>query len=107
MGHLLVRHLLVANILQKRHLLVGHLLVANTLQKRHLLVANILQKRHLLLGHLLVHYLTTILYLLMGDEHNVGFGQGRKVNRGSSTLTSFSICLMRHIEKEGVCLLPY
>ena len=65
MGHLLARHLLVANILQKRHLLVGHLLVANTLQKRHLLVANILQKRHLLLGHLLVHYLTTILYLLI------------------------------------------
>ena len=34
----------------------------------------------------------------MGEEHNVVFGQGLKVNRAKSTLTSPSICLMRHIE---------
>ena len=33
----------------------------------------------------------------MGEEHNVVFGQGLKVNRAKSTLTSPSICLMRHI----------
>ena len=36
----------------------------------------------------------------MGEEHNVGFGQGPKVNRATSTPTSPSICLMRHIEGE-------
>ena len=34
----------------------------------------------------------------MGEEHNVVFGQGLKVNGATSTLTSPSICLMRHIE---------
>ena len=32
----------------------------------------------------------------MGEEHNVGFGQGPKVNRATSTPTSPSICLLRH-----------
>ena len=36
----------------------------------------------------------------MGEEHNVGFGQGPKVNRATSTPTSPSICLRRHIEGE-------
>ena len=42
--------------------------------------------------------------IIMGEEHNVVFGQGPKVNRAKSTLTSHSICLMSYIEKEGVCL---
>ena len=36
----------------------------------------------------------------MGEEHNVGFGQRLKVNRAKSTLSSPSICLLRHIEGE-------
>ena len=41
----------------------------------------------------------------MGEEHNVVFGQGPRVNRAKSTLTSSSICLMRHMEGEvGVLL---
>ncbi len=40
----------------------------------------------------------------MGEEQNVVFGQGLKVNRAKSTLSSFSICLMKHKEKEGVCV---
>ena len=36
----------------------------------------------------------------MGEEQNVVFGQGPKVNRAKSTLTSPSICLMRHKEGE-------
>ena len=41
----------------------------------------------------------------MVEEHNVVFGQGPKVNRAKSTLTSPSICLMRHMEGEvGVLL---
>ena len=43
--------------------------------------------------------------VLMGEEHNVVFGQGPRVNRAKSTLTSSSICLMRHMEGEvGVLL---
>ena len=43
--------------------------------------------------------------LSMGEEHNVVFGQGPRVNRAKSTLTSSSICLMRHMEGEvGVLL---
>ena len=42
---------------------------------------------------------------LMGEEHNVVFGQGLKVNRATSTLSSSSICLMRHIEGEESVLL--
>ena len=41
----------------------------------------------------------------MGEEHNVVFGQGLKVNRAKSTLTSPSLCLMRHIEGEVSVLL--
>ena len=41
----------------------------------------------------------------MGEEHNVVFGQGLKVNRATSTLSSPSICLMRHIEGEVSVLL--
>ena len=41
----------------------------------------------------------------MGEEHNVVFGQGPRVNRAKSTLTSPTICLMRHMEGEvGVLL---
>ena len=41
----------------------------------------------------------------MGEEHNVVFGQGPRVNRAKSTLTSSSLCLMRHMEGEvGVLL---
>ena len=42
---------------------------------------------------------------LMGEEHNVVFGQGPKVNKAKSTPTSPSICLMRHIEEEVSVLL--
>jgi len=38
--------------------------------------------------------------LLMGEEHNVTFGQGLKVKWAKSTLSSASICLMRQIEGE-------
>ena len=38
--------------------------------------------------------------LSMGEEHKIVFGQGPKVKRAKSTLTSPSICLMRHIEGE-------
>ena len=41
----------------------------------------------------------------MGEEHNVVFGQGPKVNKAKSTPTSPSICLMRHIEEEVSVLL--
>ena len=41
----------------------------------------------------------------MGEEHNVVFGQGPKVNKAKSTPTSPSICLMRHIEGEVSVLL--
>ena len=41
----------------------------------------------------------------MGEEHNVVFGQGPKVNRAKSTLTSPTICLMRHKEGEVSVLL--
>ena len=41
----------------------------------------------------------------MGDQHNVVSGQGRKVNRAKSTLSSPSICLMRHIEGQESVLL--
>ena len=41
----------------------------------------------------------------MGEEHNVVFGQGLKVNRATSTLSSPSLCLMRHIEGEVSVLL--
>ena len=41
----------------------------------------------------------------MGEEHNVVFGQGQKVNRATSTLSTPSICLMRHIEGEVSVLL--
>ena len=44
-------------------------------------------------------------YYTMGEEHNVVFGQGLKVNRAKSTLSSPSICLMRHIEGEESVLL--
>ena len=36
----------------------------------------------------------------MGEEQNVVFGQGPKVNKAKSTPTSPSTCLMRHIEEE-------
>ena len=36
----------------------------------------------------------------MGEEHNVGFGQGLKVNRATNTPTSPSICLLRQNEGE-------
>ena len=41
----------------------------------------------------------------MGEEHNVVFGQGPKVNKAKSTPTSPSICLMRHIVGEVSVLL--
>ena len=41
----------------------------------------------------------------MGEEHNVVFGQGPKVNKAKSTPTSPSICLMRHKEEEVSVLL--
>ena len=41
----------------------------------------------------------------MGEEHNVVSGQGPKVNRAKSTLSSLSLCLMRHIEGEESVLL--
>ena len=52
-------------------------------------------------------YLPKILeeYEGMGEEHNVVFGQGPKVNKAKSTPTSPSICLMRHIEEEVSVLL--
>ena len=42
---------------------------------------------------------------IMGEEHNVVFGQGPKVNKAKSTPTSPSICLMRHLEGEVSVLL--
>ena len=41
----------------------------------------------------------------MGEEHNVVFGQGPKVNKAKTTPTSPSICLMRHKEEEVSVLL--
>ena len=41
----------------------------------------------------------------MGEEHNVVFGQGQKVNRATRALSTPSICLMRHIEGEVSVLL--
>ena len=43
--------------------------------------------------------------IAMGEEHNVVFGQGQKVNRATSTLSTPSICLLRHIEGEVSVLL--
>ena len=43
--------------------------------------------------------------ILMGDKHIVVSGQGRKVSRAKSTLSSPSICLMRHKEGENSVLL--
>jgi len=41
---------------------------------------------------------------VMGEDYNVVLGQGLKVNKAKSTLSSPSICLMRHIEGEEIVL---